>query len=62
MENFQGPSFLAGVAACTILGKNILTTVKDKNHKTDSLSLKRTVSFILYILYNKWLEIGLYQN
>lgn len=62
MENFQGPSFLMGVATRSILGKQILPTVKDKNHKTDSLSLKRRVDFILFILHNKWIEIGLYQN
>lgn len=62
MENLQGPSFLVGVAVCSILGKQILTTVKDKTHKTDSLSLKRRFGFILYILHNKWLEIGLNQN
>lgn len=48
MENFWGPSFLVGVAVCSILGKQILTTVKDKNHKTDSLSLKRRVDFIYF--------------
>lgn len=52
MENLQGPSFLVEATVCGTLGKEILTTVKDKNHKTDSLLLKRRVGLVLFCIIN----------